>query len=298
MRSRPRPPCRSSTRGSRCAAASASSPTTCEHLPAETGRTRRARRRERDVLLATDQAAFDEFWAFDRDGLRQAARATPSSQFRITPRPGSGRVRAVRSRAHRRLRPAARRPPRRAGPGRGRGAAHRRSAVVAQARRDARVRQHAVRQRPRLRAVPARRLHADARRALCPRTHAVTTRPRVARRRPRRCSPSRVAVPATSARAARAADPQFALLAQPAWTPVHGDVTLRLDIPASLLAQDQDVQLRMRMHQPVTTTTAFDRTIEGDRLGNRIDTKTVAGQHAAARHARCRAASPSASRFR
>ena len=55
-----------------------------EHLPAATGRTRRARRRERDVLLATDQAAFDEFWAFDRDGLRQAARATPSSQFRIS----------------------------------------------------------------------------------------------------------------------------------------------------------------------------------------------------------------------
>ena len=85
-----------------------------------------------------------------------------------------------------------------------------------------------------------------------------------------------VAMPATNARPARAAEPQFALLAQPAWTPEHGDVTLRLDIPASLLVQDQDIQLRMRMHQPVTTTSAFDRTIEGDRLGNRIDTQTVA----------------------
>jgi ribosomal protein S18 acetylase RimI-like enzyme len=55
-----------------------------DHLPADTGRTRRARWRERHVLLATDQAAFDDFWAFDRDGLRQAARATPSAQFRVT----------------------------------------------------------------------------------------------------------------------------------------------------------------------------------------------------------------------
>jgi hypothetical protein len=85
-----------------------------------------------------------------------------------------------------------------------------------------------------------------------------------------------IALPAATARPARAAEPQFALLAQPAWTPEHGDVTLRLDIPASLLPQGEDVQLRLRMHNAVTTTTAFDRTIEGDRLGNRIDTKTVA----------------------
>ena len=84
-----------------------------------------------------------------------------------------------------------------------------------------------------------------------------------------------VAGPTAGGRPAHAAAPQFALLAQPAWTPVHGTVTLRLDIPASLLPEGQDVQLRMRMHQPVATTTAFDRTIEGDRLGNRIDTKTV-----------------------
>jgi hypothetical protein len=84
-----------------------------------------------------------------------------------------------------------------------------------------------------------------------------------------------LALPGASARPTLAAEPQFALLAQPAWTPVHGDVTLRLDIPASLLAGEPDVQLRMRMHQPVTTTSAFDRTIEGDRLGNRIDTMTV-----------------------
>jgi GNAT superfamily N-acetyltransferase len=70
-----------------------------QHLPVESGRTRRARRRERDVLLATDQAAFDEFWAFDRDGLRQAARATPSSQFRITRDPGPAGY-ALFGRAH------------------------------------------------------------------------------------------------------------------------------------------------------------------------------------------------------
>ena len=39
----------------------------------------------RALLLATDRAAFDDFWELDDDGLRQAARATPSSQLRIGP---------------------------------------------------------------------------------------------------------------------------------------------------------------------------------------------------------------------
>jgi hypothetical protein len=82
-------------------------------------------------------------------------------------------------------------------------------------------------------------------------------------------------VPAARAAPAAAADPVFALLAQPAWTPVGGDVTLRLDIPAGLLPPDEAVQLRMRMHTPVTTTAAFVRTIDGERLGFRIDTRTV-----------------------
>ena len=70
-----------------------------QQLPAENGRTRRAGRRDRDMMLATDQAAFDEFWAFDRDGLRQAARATPSAQFRITRDPGPAGY-ALFGRAH------------------------------------------------------------------------------------------------------------------------------------------------------------------------------------------------------
>jgi ribosomal protein S18 acetylase RimI-like enzyme len=53
-------------------------------LPELTHLTRRARRNERDAVLAADQAAFDEFWHLDADGLREAARATPSSHLRVT----------------------------------------------------------------------------------------------------------------------------------------------------------------------------------------------------------------------
>jgi ribosomal-protein-alanine N-acetyltransferase len=53
-------------------------------LPPMTDRTRRGRRRERDAVLAADQAAFDEFWYMDADGLREAARATPTSHLRVT----------------------------------------------------------------------------------------------------------------------------------------------------------------------------------------------------------------------
>jgi GNAT superfamily N-acetyltransferase len=53
-------------------------------LPPPTDRTRRARRRERAAALGADQAAFDEFWHLDADGLREAARATPSAHMRVT----------------------------------------------------------------------------------------------------------------------------------------------------------------------------------------------------------------------
>jgi hypothetical protein len=70
---------------------------------------------------------------------------------------------------------------------------------------------------------------------------------------------------------AGAAEPQFSLLQQPAWVPLGGDVPLRLDVPASLLPSAQEVYLRLRVHSAVTTSAAFDRTVDGDRLGNRID---------------------------
>jgi hypothetical protein len=68
------------------------------------------------------------------------------------------------------------------------------------------------------------------------------------------------------------AEPAFALLAQdPPWVALGGDVLLRLDVPASLLPADEDVTLRLRIHEALETTSAFDDTVEGDRLGNRVD---------------------------
>jgi hypothetical protein len=77
--------------------------------------------------------------------------------------------------------------------------------------------------------------------------------------------------PAATAAPAAAAEPQFSLLAQPPWVPVGGNVPLRLDVPAGLLPAGEDVTLRLRIHSAVTTTTGFIRTLNGDRLGNRID---------------------------
>jgi ribosomal protein S18 acetylase RimI-like enzyme len=56
-----------------------------EHLPKETGLTRRTTRSDRGALLAADAAAFDEFWRFDALALREAARATPRSHIRVAP---------------------------------------------------------------------------------------------------------------------------------------------------------------------------------------------------------------------
>jgi ribosomal protein S18 acetylase RimI-like enzyme len=54
-------------------------------LAPRTGLTRRANRTDRGTLLATDAAAFDEFWRFDALALREAARATPRSHLRVAP---------------------------------------------------------------------------------------------------------------------------------------------------------------------------------------------------------------------
>jgi ribosomal protein S18 acetylase RimI-like enzyme len=53
-------------------------------VPPTSGLTRRGRRSERNAILAADQAAFDDFWHLDADGLREAARATPSAHLRVT----------------------------------------------------------------------------------------------------------------------------------------------------------------------------------------------------------------------
>lgn len=46
-------------------------------------RTRRATRRDWDEILAVDQQSFDDFWHFDRDGLKDSLEATPASRLRI-----------------------------------------------------------------------------------------------------------------------------------------------------------------------------------------------------------------------
>ena len=102
-----------------------------------------------------------------------------------------------------------------AGPGRGRGAAHRRPAVVAQARRDA----ARTSTRSPTTTAPTRCTSASGSRR-CP-SGSVSSdarcdaRPRAARRRPRRCSPSRVAVPADEC-AARSRGRTAVRLARPA----------------------------------------------------------------------------------
>ncbi|CAN5857231.1 hypothetical protein BH23ACT2_BH23ACT2_20540 [soil metagenome] len=47
-------------------------------------RSRRARRRDREAVLAIDNRAFDAFWTLDRRGLDDALRATPASRFRVS----------------------------------------------------------------------------------------------------------------------------------------------------------------------------------------------------------------------
>jgi len=55
-----------------------------DDLPVATGaRTRRGRRRDRTAVLRVDHLAFDAFWRFDRSGLEEARRATPTSRFRV-----------------------------------------------------------------------------------------------------------------------------------------------------------------------------------------------------------------------
>jgi ribosomal protein S18 acetylase RimI-like enzyme len=44
---------------------------------------RRVQRRDRERVLAIDQAAFDPFWRLDADALEDAVRATPSTRFRM-----------------------------------------------------------------------------------------------------------------------------------------------------------------------------------------------------------------------
>jgi ribosomal-protein-alanine N-acetyltransferase len=46
--------------------------------------TRRARRSDRDAIVALDAHAFHGFWRFDEDALTQAVQATPVARVRVT----------------------------------------------------------------------------------------------------------------------------------------------------------------------------------------------------------------------
>jgi GNAT superfamily N-acetyltransferase len=58
--------------------------------PMERRGLRRARRRDRDDVLAIDAAAFPPFWRLDATGLADALDATPVARFRVVPGPHGG----------------------------------------------------------------------------------------------------------------------------------------------------------------------------------------------------------------
>ena len=130
--------------------------------PPTTRRTRRARRSDRDALLAADAAAFDEFWRFDAVGLREAgarrrvrtcgSHAVRSNDDRLVGYALFGR--ADDAGYVQRLAVAARAQ----GHGLGPALARPTGCAGCAARRDARVRQHAGGQRPRVRALRAGRV--------------------------------------------------------------------------------------------------------------------------------------------
>jgi ribosomal protein S18 acetylase RimI-like enzyme len=56
---------------------------------------RRAKRAERDAVIAIDHAAFRPFWRFDGAALQDALDATPAVRFRVLDRTGAGRRRVL-----------------------------------------------------------------------------------------------------------------------------------------------------------------------------------------------------------
>lgn len=55
-----------------------------DDVPRVTLGTRRARRSDRDAIVALDAHAFDRFWRFDEDALTQTVHATPVTRVRVT----------------------------------------------------------------------------------------------------------------------------------------------------------------------------------------------------------------------
>lgn len=53
------------------------------HPDAGSAEIKRGRRRDHHEVLRIDEAAFDDFWRLDRDGLLESMQATPVSRFRV-----------------------------------------------------------------------------------------------------------------------------------------------------------------------------------------------------------------------
>ena len=225
------------------------------------------------------------FWRLDDDGLDQRARRHPVEPLpgRRRRTDGTARGYAVTGRAGPpRLPPAGRRRPGGAG-ARASGARSWLDALRWLRRHGAPTtrRQHPARQRRRARALRGVRVPRAAERAV--RDGPVPVRRRaaaVARGRARASCARRAAVAAAApvAAAARAEPAASAARRQPAWSTLGDDVQLRLAITRPTGAA---LEVRAIVHCVVTSRTAFERTINGERLGSTITLARAAGRRAA-----------------
>jgi hypothetical protein len=66
--------------------------------------------------------------------------------------------------------------------------------------------------------------------------------------------------------------PSISLTAQPAWSKPGDDVLLRLDVHGTPLTA---LEVSAHVHSPVTSRTAFEQTVNGNRLGGTVATRTA-----------------------
>ena len=228
----------------------ARSATTCLPARPEPADPPRLAQRPRRACSRLDDLAFDSFWRLER---RRSPRGTPRDA--LGPLPGrrgrriAGRARRVRDHRARRapgLPAARRRPSRRPPPRLGTRPRRRRAALAPTSRCPPCAREHAVDQRRRARAVRVVRIPAPAGRALRARPDPLRRCDAIARSRSRsvamatphvarrRLAPRRRRRPAPSAAGAAPSPGARRSSSQDAWTPIGGDLHLRVRIPDAL----------------------------------------------------------------